>query len=73
MVYTHAQDASAYLNYENCKEAKIKRTILKFIDVTHPDKHTGKERHVQLLYEEITKMLNGMYERHKNVATTEDN
>ena len=72
LVQTHAKDASSHLNDENCKDAKIKRTILKFIAVTHPDKHTGKERHVQLLYEEITKMLNEIYERYKNVATTED-
>ena len=70
---THAKEAGLVVDDESCKDAKIKKTILKFIAVTHPDKHTGKERHIQLLFEEITKLLNNVYDRFKNVATSDNN
>ncbi len=53
------------LDDENTKSDKMRKTILKFIAVTHPDKHAGKERHIQLLFTEITKMLNKFYESFK--------
>jgi hypothetical protein len=65
---TLLKDTGLKVNDENTKAEKMRKTILKFIAVTHPDKHGGKERHIQLLFEEITKMLNEIYERFKSVS-----
>lgn len=37
---------------------------MKFTKVVHPDKHVGKPRHIRLMYEEITKMINKIYEEY---------
>lgn len=46
------------LTNENCKLGQARKTILKFVRIFHPDKQHGKEKHIQILYLEITKILN---------------
>ena len=43
----------------------MKKTVLKFLIVFHPDKNHDKGKKLKVLYEEITKALNHFYEVYK--------
>ena len=53
------------LTDENFQMINIKKTVLKFLIMFHPDKNHDKGKKLQVLYEEITKALNHFYEVYK--------
>lgn len=59
------KDEVVEISEENLKTGNRKRLILKILSRIHPDHHQSKARHEILLHEELTKMLNAVYENYK--------
>jgi len=55
-------DKKLELKDEHLQEKSLKRTMTKMLTFFHPDKNSNEERKIQILREEITKLINDINE-----------